>query len=93
MLCHLIFVTPCNILLHHILHYASITPFTENLNIWQISFAQKILYFLKITIDMDKEFHEDLPMHPDLNSILSYSEDIEENSVPQRKRKLREQPS
>ena len=36
---------------------------------------------------MDKEFHEDLPMHPDLDSTLSYSEDIEENSVPKRKRK------
>ena len=34
---------------------------------------------------MDKEFNEDLPMHPDLDSTFSYSEDIEENSVPKRK--------
>ena len=29
---------------------------------------------------MDKEFNEDLPMHPDLDSTLSYSEGIDDNS-------------
>ena len=38
---------------------------------------------------MDKEFHEDLPMHPDLDSTLSCCEDIEENSVPKRKGKCK----
>ena len=41
---------------------------------------------------MDKEFHEDLPMHPDLDSTLSSSEDTEENSVPKRKRKCKRTP-
>ena len=50
-------------------------------------FSQQILNLFKITIDMDKEFDEDLPLHPDLDSTLSFSEEIEENSIPTRKQK------
>ena len=50
------------------------------------------MHLIKITIDIDKECNEDLPMHPDLDSTLSYSEDIDDNSELRMKRKHKRTP-